>query len=158
MSNAHEVHARYQTAIETHCEACRIDPQQWHQANAELAELRRQLFPRAESGNPSCQYALATIAWLGLCCESEEEFMAGHATAVEEATRWWVAAATKGYWPALDNLVTSGIGPEAERAREASQLLERARPDLEGTSHGMPVYGLEFFQELSKNLYGHTLE
>lgn len=154
MSNAREVHARYQATIETHCEACRVDHQRWHQANVEFAELRRQLFPHAESGNPLCQYALATIAWLGLCCESEEEFIASHATAVEEVTRWWVKAATQGYWPALDNLVTSGIGPEAEGAREASQFLKQARPDLVKASHGMPVYGPEFFQELSKNLYG----
>jgi hypothetical protein len=105
-----------------------------------------------------CQYALATIAWLGLACESEEEFIASHAAVVEETTRWWAAAATQGYWPALDNLVTSGIGPEAERAREACQLLKHARPDLIGVSEGMPVYGPEFFQELSKNLYGRTFD
>jgi hypothetical protein len=153
MSNAREVHARYKATIETHCEACRVDQQRWHQANVEFAELRRQLLPHAESGDTLCQYALATIAWLGLCCESEEAFIAGHAASVEEATRWWIAAATQGYWPALDNLVTSGVGPEAQRAREASQSLEQTRPDLVGTSHGMPMYGQEFFQELSKNLY-----
>jgi hypothetical protein len=97
-----------------------------------------------------CQYALATILSWGLCCASVEEIHAGRATAIEEATRWWSAAAMQGYWPALDNLVTSGVGAEAERARKAWHQLEAEKPDLVGWSHRMPVYGPEFVQEVCK--------
>jgi len=93
----------------------------------------------------------------GFCCESEEQFVAGHAAAMEEATRWWLAAARQGYWPALDNLVTSGVGAEAKRTSEAWNQLEKERGDLVGSSHGMTVYGPEFVQELSRRLFGRVI-
>jgi hypothetical protein len=104
-----------------------------------------------------CQYALATILSLGLCCESEEQFLVGHSFAREAATRWWIAAAMQGFWPALDNLITSGVGAEAQRAGEAFRQLEQERRDLVGSSHGMPVYGPRFVQELSRRLYGRVI-
>jgi hypothetical protein len=104
-----------------------------------------------------CQYALASILWLGLCCTSEAEIQAGRAAALEEATRWWTAAAMQGHWPALDNLVTSGVGADAERARESWHQLEQERPDLVGSSHSMPVYGPDFVQELCRRFYGRVI-
>lgn len=104
-----------------------------------------------------CQYALATILSMGLCCESEEQFLAGHSAAREAATHWWIAAAMQGFWPALDNLITSGVGAEAQRASEAFRRLEQERRDLVGSSHGMPVYGPEFVQELSRRFYGRVI-
>lgn len=44
-----------------------------------------------------CQYALASISFMGLCCKSEQEFHAGYGTAIEEATQWWLAAARQGF-------------------------------------------------------------
>ena len=104
-----------------------------------------------------CQYALATILSMGLCCDTEEQFLAGHSAAREAATRWWIAAAMQGFWPALDNLVTSGVGVETQRASEAWDKLEQERPDLVGSSHGMPVYGPDFVRELSRRLYGRVV-
>ncbi len=158
MSNSRALYDRYQAAVRAYGDACADDPQSWHRPDvAEFTELRRLLLPHAESGDMACQYALATILWLGLCCESMEQFVAGRVAAIEEATRWWIAAAMQGYWPALDNLVTSGIGPEAQRAREAWRQLEHERPDLVGSSHGMPLYGPEFVQELSRRFYGRII-
>src|SRR5438309_8516654 len=105
MNTACALYDRYQSAIRAHGDACATDPQSWHRPDvAEFTELRRLLQPHAESGDVNCQYALGTILWLGLCCESEEQFSAGHAAAIEEATRWWIAAARQGLCPALDNL------------------------------------------------------
>ncbi|MCC5848810.1 MAG: hypothetical protein JJU29_12030 [Verrucomicrobia bacterium] len=101
-----------------------------------------------------CQYALAGMHELGLCCDSEEEYMAGYRAANEMATRWWTMAAMQGLGPALDNLVTSGVGEEAERVRELCRRLEKDRPDLVGTSQGMPIYGPAFFQELHAKVFG----
>ena len=142
VSNSRAVYDRYQAAFRAYGETCAADPQSWHRPDvAEFSELRRLLLPHAESGDMTCQYALATIQWWGLCCESEEQFSAGRGAAMEEATRWWIAAAMQGCWPALDNLVTSGVGAEAQRATEAFRQLKKERRDLVVSSHGMPVYG-----------------
>ncbi len=153
MDDLQALHERYQTALDTYAEWSA--GQDWHRPNvAEFRELQRLLLPHAESGDKRSQYAIASILWLGLCCESEEDWIAGHPVRIKEATRWWTAAAAQGHVSALDNLVTSGTGPEADRAREASTVLEQERPDLVEASHGMPAYGPEFFEELSKRLYG----
>jgi hypothetical protein len=158
MSSSHALYDRYQAAVCGYCDTCAGDPQSWHRPDvAEFTELRRLLLPHSESGDAACQYALATIHWLGLCCESEEQFVTGRVAATEEATRWWIAAATQGFWPALDNLVSDGVGPEAERAREAWRKLGQERRDLVGSSRGMPVYEPKFVQELSRRLYGRVI-
>jgi len=147
MTDLASLHQRYQSAITAYCEICAADPESWHRPDvAEFSELQCLLLPHAERGDLLCQYALATILWLGLCCESEEEFHRGHALAIERATRWWIAAARQGYCPALDNLVGCGVGPEALRARQARRQLEQERPGLVGRSGGMPVYGPEFIE------------
>src|SRR4051794_3530634 len=114
MNSPDPVFERYQVAIQAYFRLCATDPQGWHRPDGtEFSELRRLLLAPAGSGDMLCQYALATILWFGLCCESEEQFQTGYAAAIEEATRWWLAAAKQDYWPALDNLVTSGVGAEA---------------------------------------------
>lgn len=158
MSSSHAVYDRYQVAFRAYGDACASAPERWHRPDvAEFTELRYLLLPHAESGDMYCQYALATILSMGLCSESEEQFLVGHAAAREAATRWWIAAAMQGGWPALDNLVTSGVGPAAQGAREAFRQLEQERRDLVGSSHGMPVYGPEFVQELSRRFYGRVV-
>ena len=155
MNNPRSLYDRYQAASRAYTAECASDPSSWHRPDvAEFSELRRLLTPHAESGDMLCQYALATILWLGLCCESKEQYVAGYDSAREEATRWWIAAATQGFWPALDNLITSGVGTEAQRAREAFDKLESERHDLVGSSRGMPIYGDKFMQELSRRFYG----
>ena len=158
MSSLRALYDRYQAACRAHADACAVDPQSWHRPDVdEFTQLSRLLLPHAESGDMACQYALATILWLGLCCESEEQFVASRGASIAEATRWWIAAARQGFWPALDNLVTSGVGPEAQRAGKAWRQLEQERRDLVGSSHGMPVYGPEFVQGLSRRLYGRVI-
>lgn len=157
-NNSRALYDRYQLAFQAYGDACASEPERWHRPDvAEFTELHRLLLPHAESGDMYCQYALATILWMGLCCDSEEQFLSGHTVAREAATRWWIAAAMQGFWPALDNLITSGVGPEARRASEAFRQLEQERRDLVGSSHGMPVYGPEFVQELSRRFYGRVI-
>jgi hypothetical protein len=158
MSDLRALSERYQAAFHAWCDACAADPMSWHVPDvAEFIELRGLLLPHAESGDAASQYALATILSVGLCCESAEQFIAGRDASTEEATRWWIAAARQGYWPALDNLITSGVGAEAQRAKAAFRDLKRERPDLVDSSHGMPVYGPELMQELSRRFYGRVI-
>ena len=141
--------------MEAYIEECMVNPEDWHRPNvAEFEKLHQLLLPYAESGDMLCQYACATITWLGLYCESMEEFIRSHPVRIEEATRWWIAAATQGHEAALDNLITDGRGAEADRAREVSGQVERECPDLVGRSKGMPVYGPEFFAAVQSRLYG----
>src|SRR5688572_371121 len=154
MSSANQVLEQFDFAMETYADKCHTDPSRWHAPDvAEFTRLRSLLMPHAEAGDARSQYALATIYWQGLCCVSEEDYQRTFQSSIEVATRWWIAAASQGYWHALDNLVTDGVGPEAERARRACAELNEERPDLIGRSHGMPVYGPAFVQELSRRLY-----
>lgn len=158
MSDSQAIYDRYQAALQAYSDVCANAPGQWHPPDVtKFTELSRLLLPHAESGDMLCQYALATILTLGLCCEHEERPWADQMAAREAATPWWIAAARQGFWPALDNLAVCGVGPEAEQAREGWRQLEQERRDLIGSSHGMPVYGPEFVQELSRRLYGKVV-
>src|SRR5579871_5996187 len=142
MSNYQPAHGRYLAACNAYADVCARDPAHWHRPDvAEFTELRQLLLPLAEAGDPDCQYALASIHAMGLCCESEEEYAAGSASALEQATRWWIEAAKQGYWPALDNLAAAGVGSEADRVHLAWKQLESERCDLVRWSDRMPVYG-----------------
>lgn len=148
---------RYHSAFSDYSALCRTAPEQRHQPDWKLfTALRSQLLPHAEAGHADCQYAMAIIAWMGLCCKTEEEYEAGYAQGIEEATRWWVAAGRQGCSWAVDNLLTLGTGPEAERARSVSQEVERDCPHLIGHDKptGMPIIGPDFMREVTRRLYG----
>ncbi len=148
---------RYHLAFSDYAALCRTAPEQRHQPDWKLfTALRSQLLPHAEAGHADCQYALAIIAWMGLCCKTEEEYEAGYAKGTEEATRWWVAAGRQGCSWAVDNLLTLGTGPEAERARSVSQEVKRDCPHLIGHDKptGMPIIGPDFMREVTRRLYG----
>jgi hypothetical protein len=135
MNNSQTIYDRYEVAMRTYSEGCAADTQEWHRPDvAEFSELLRLLKPYVESGDMCCQYTVATILILGLCCESEEQMAASQGSACEEASHWWIALAKQGFTPALDNLVTSGVGAEAQRAREAWRQLARERRELVGSS------------------------
>jgi hypothetical protein len=158
MNNPQTVCDRYEVAMRVYAEGCAAETEDWHCPDiAEFSELMRLLKPYAESGDMRSQYAIATILMLGLCCESQDQMALSQASACEEATQWWIALAKQGFTPALDNLVTSGVGVGAQRAREAWRQLARERKELVGSSNGMPVYGPEFIEELSKRLYGRVI-
>jgi TPR repeat protein len=159
MSEFHPAYERYLTAVTAYAEMCSSNPMEWNRPDADnFAELMDLLQHPAEQGDRYCQYALATILHMGLTAESEEEFMATRHKASEAATRWWLAAAKQGFWPAVDNLLTSGTGDEAQRIRDVFGTIKAQRKDLIGSSHGMPVYGAAIMQELNWRLYGKVLD
>ena len=156
-SNPDTIYESYRMAVDEYFAKCSTAPERRHQPDWErFSELRRQLVPHAEAGHADCQYAMAIIAWMGLCCKTEEEYEAGYAQGTEEATRWWVAAGRQGCSWAVDNLLTLGTGPEAERARSVSQEVKRDCPHLIGHDKptGMPIIGPDFMREVTRRLYG----
>lgn len=150
---------RYARAVENMTEIDGREPSVWHLPDViEFEGLRAQMEPYAEDGNPYCQYALASIEWLGWCCQSEEQYYEQYPRSILKATQWWIAAAKQGHWGALDNLITCGVGDEADRVREAFREFEAQRPELIGTyDEGplpMPIYGPGFMQQLCLSIYG----
>jgi hypothetical protein len=79
------------------------------------------LAPLAEKGNVAAQYALATIHMLSLAHTSEREAMEAQAQDSAQASRWLKGPAASGHLGALDNLLSVGVGPEAERLRSICQ-------------------------------------
>jgi hypothetical protein len=160
MSDASAIFERYQTA------AMDLSNKRMNSNNvlgwgveeaAEFRELKGLLLPHANAGHVLCQYAMASILWMGFCCESEAEHKAQYATSVNDATHWWLAAAQQGFWPAIDNLITDGTGDESKRARDEFRKLEQDRRDLVAMANGRLIHGTEFMQELSRRLYGKVI-
>lgn len=87
--------------------------------------------------------------------------MSEYQECLKEATKWWIRAASQGHWGALDNLLTCGVGPEAERVRNLAQHFESQRPELVAHDNEgevpMPIYGPNFMQELCKFIYGRVI-
>ncbi len=150
---------QYERAVELNTGDCSHNPSIWHRPDTnEFTALRALLIPLAEAGEMRCQYALATIYWLGFCCDSEEEYHRNYEETIQIATRWWIAAASQGHWGALDNLITCGVGVEADRVKEACRQFEEQNKHLVGWSHNMPVYGPDFMQAVCKTIYGRVAE
>jgi len=108
--------------------------------------LLPQLERHAEIGDPQCQAALATVLAFGLACATEAEFLETQAESSRRATALWSEAAMQRFWPAFDNLVTCGVGPEGDAAREVARTLATERPDLVGSEEALPLYGPRFMQ------------
>lgn len=115
------------------CEAVGVvnDLEQWHITPESAEKFQRHLLtltPHAEGGNPLAQYSIAAILMIGYCYASAEQHLANHDRDAAVMTSWLVRCARQGLVAAVDNLVTSGVGPEAERLRAiAAQVSEETK-------------------------------
>ena len=154
MASIEIVLKRFDDAMRDWTAACHQDPSVWHRADiATFRDLLPLLLRHAEAGNADCQYAVATIYWLGACCDTEAEFLSGYENSILQATQWWLRAARQGDTRAIDNLITCGVGPTADEVRLVSCDVERERADLIGRSGGMPVYADRFMGEVLRRMY-----
>lgn len=159
MDNTQSALQRYYRFSDLYGNSCAQDPSVWHRPDTnEFSQLHDLLLPFAEAGDIHAQYALATIYWLGLRCQSEEQYFEEYQTLLKKATVWWVAAASQGHWVALDNLLSCGVGEEAERVTSIRYQFEKTHPHLVDRSHDMPLYGPDFMQELCRTIYGKVIE
>jgi hypothetical protein len=112
-----------------------------------FATLLDELEAGAVAGDEYCQDAIATILGYGLHYTPSEGSVLERERDRERATHFWIAAAKQGLWGSFDNLVTQGVGPVADQAREIWKQVEAEQPELVGYSQGMPVYGPPFVQK-----------
>lgn len=105
------------------------DLEHWYVTERWAGKFREhlsQLQPLAESGNILAQYSVACIHMLGYCYASEEAFMSNWLSLdAPEMSKWLIRAARQGYLCALDNLCTTGIGPEADLVRSVSKKISQ---------------------------------
>jgi len=151
----YELLRRYDRACDVYTAETIAHAGAWHRADVEeFSELFESLLPHAYDGESLAQYAVATILWLGMRCETQQEQFDHYQASVTEASRWWIAAAKQGHLGALDNLLTSGVGAEADHLRRIAELVQVERPELVSWSDGMPCFGREYFLELFERTYG----
>ncbi|HSI96071.1 MAG TPA: hypothetical protein VK938_08295 [Methylophilaceae bacterium] len=154
MASVEDMLLRYDSAIELWADSCASNPDIWHRPDTnEFISLLPEILNFAKNGNIKCMYAAAMIYSFGLCYDSEHAYLENYSELISLATNWWGEAAAAGYLPAVDNLLTSGVGPLAEKARLMAKQIRIEHKDLIGSSNNMPVYGESFMQELHKRLY-----
>ena len=157
MTNSEAILAEYHRAIERNTAICATDPSCYHPPDIiTFRSLRTRLVPFADSGDMHCQYALATILFLGLCYTTEDEQHLHRSSDIAEASILWDAAAAQGSAWAIDNLITSGVGPAAERARAEARRVEQERSDLVPWRDDHPVYGPNFMETVRRRIYANT--
>lgn len=128
------------TAFWADCEALGAvcDVNNWHVTTEwadKFAQHLRSLFPLAEGGNALAQYYVAAIYMLGYCYTSAEEQAENYQRDMLEMSKWLERAARQGIVAAVDNLVTMGVGPEAERVR----VISREVLELRKAGHLLPI-------------------
>lgn len=154
MSSVEGILLRYDSAIELWADSCANNPDIWHRPDTnEFISLLPEILTFAKNGNIKCMYAAAIIYSFSLCYDSEHAYLENYSELISMATDWWGKAAAAGYLPAVDNLLTSGVGPLAEKARLVAKQIESEHNDLIGNTNIMPVYSESFMQELHKRLY-----
>jgi hypothetical protein len=106
------------------------DDENWYVTEAWAAKFRDHfaaLLPLAEAGNPLAQYQIAGLLMLGYRQCSLRECEENYPTEVVQMSSWLERAARQGVVVAVDNLITSGVGAEAERLRKITAEVERDR-------------------------------
>jgi hypothetical protein len=75
------------------------------------------LLPLAEAGEPQAQYQVAAIYLCSYIYSNEEQAIKNHKSDSVKMSYWFEQAAKNGIVQAIDNLIVSGVGSEAERLR-----------------------------------------
>lgn len=148
------IQRRYEAAMDEFVNASIEHAGTWFRPDvATFNSLYAEILPIADSGDAWAQYAVGTMLSLGLRCSTQQEYFESYLSHLPTMSHWWSVAAKQGHLGALDNLLTSGIGVESDRARSLANAIRQERPELIGSSHGMPCYGQEYFEELNRRLY-----
>ena len=96
------------------------------------------------------KYAIASIYLVELIYSNEESKRATVASDRNRMTQLLCECAEDGMVTAFDNLVTSGIGIDAEAARKATKDHERIHPPATDPQLGLPVYSPDWMSGAMK--------
>lgn len=111
------------------------------------------LLPVATAGNPWAQYAVATIYMGGYVYSSQDECFANYENDAKELSSWLEKCARQGFVAAVDNLITVGVGAEAERLRGIARAVE-SQSVIPRNEQGMPTYPPSFCEKVWLLAYG----
>lgn len=114
-----------------------------------LAKLR----PIAIAGDPWAQYAVATIYMGGYLYSSQDGYIANYENDAKELSLWLEKCARQGFVAAVDNLITNGVGPEAERLRGIAREVE-SQSVIPQNEQGVPTYPPSFCERVWLLAYG----
>lgn len=121
------------------CDAVGVvnDLEHWYVTEEWAAKFRshlQTLLILAESGNPWAQSYVAGIYMVGYCYTSYAEFERNYERDAAEMSNWLVRVSRQGIVIAVDNLITTGVGPEAERVRGIWREMCGRAPDKDRVS------------------------
>ena len=119
----------------------------------QFREHLARLLPLAAAGNPWAQYSVANIYMCGYLYTTESEAIANHHKDSTEMSGWLERAAQQGFVAAVDNLITNGVGPEAERLRNICREVE-SQTVISTEKHGLPVLPASLSEEVWRRAYG----
>ena len=133
----------------------RPDPHsdEWHVSEKWAEQFQRHLEnlrPLATEGNLEAQHAMASIYLVGMLYPDEETELERRVADRKSMTALLVSAARGGLVGAFDNLVTSGVGDDAEEARRACKEYKKQRKPVWSEQDEMPVYTPEWMSGAMK--------
>jgi len=84
---------------------------------------RDRMLPLAENGDALAQYRIANIYMLGYLYDSELKAREHYQEDAIILTKWLILSAKQGVIAALDNLLSNGVGAEAEKIQEIARSM-----------------------------------
>ena len=126
-----------------------VTPEWAKKFQAHLASIQ----PIAAAGNPWAQYSVASIFMAGYLHCAQDDCIANHDKDSKELSLWLEKCARQGFVVAVDNLITNGVGSEAERLRRISREVE-SEFFIPHNEQGMPVFPPSFCEKVWKIAYG----
>ena len=137
--------------VESYLEDSRVlgavnDGDNWY-VTAEWADTFRThlniILPLAKLGGAVAQYHVAAIYLCGCLYSSEKDAERAYEVDIVEMSKWLEYSAKAGYIAAIDSLITTGVGDEAERLKaiyiKHKGSLENAAPPSDGWLRDMEM-------------------
>ena len=126
-----------------------VTPEWANRFQAHLAKI----LPIAQAGNPWAQYSVASLYMCGYLYSTRDDRMANHDKDAEVFSLWLEKCARQGFVAAVDNLITDGVGVEADRLRRICRAVE-SQSFIPHDEQGIPVYPPSICERVWQLAYG----
>lgn len=97
------------------------DGKEWYVTDQWAKKFRTHLnnmLPLAEKGDPIAQYNVGVVYMCGYLHSTEQSAIEANKADTVEMSKWLERAARGGVVVAIDNLISTGVGEEADRLRK----------------------------------------